>query len=231
LTYRTLAHVEEVNPSMIELILPSAASCVETFQDEDAELFPAEQAAMAGAVEQRRTEFASVRWCARRALAGLGVLAVPLVPGEWGAPTWPHGIVGSMTHCIGYRASVVAHSSEIIALGIDADQNVPLPTGVAEIVAAQEELRALPRSSDTAWDRVLFSAKESVYKAWFPLTRRFLNFDEAEIDIDPDGSFSARILVPATMPSGEALTGFGGRWIVAHGLVATAIAVTNARTA
>ena len=69
------------------------------------------------------------------------------------------------------------------------------------------------------WDRLLFCAKESVYKAWFPLTRQWLGFQQAEITIMDNGIFGARLLVP-----GPSLTGFTGRWLVRDGLVLTAIA-------
>jgi 4'-phosphopantetheinyl transferase EntD len=69
------------------------------------------------------------------------------------------------------------------------------------------------------WDRVLFSAKESVYKAWFPLTRRWLGFEQADIDLRLDGTFEAKLL---TTESGVP-HGFAGRWAVSGGLIATAI--------
>ena len=62
-------------------------------------------------------------------------------------------------------------------------------------------------------DRLLFSAKESVYKAWFPLTGRWLGFEEADITIDAArGTFNARLLVPGPVVRGFPLTGFAGRW-------------------
>jgi 4'-phosphopantetheinyl transferase EntD len=78
------------------------------------------------------------------------------------------------------------------------------------------------------WDRLLFSAKESVYKAWYPLTGRPLDFDEALIEVDPAaGSFSARLLVPGPVVAGTRLAGFDGAWLAREGLVVTAIAVTS----
>jgi 4'-phosphopantetheinyl transferase EntD len=74
---------------------------------------------------------------------------------------------------------------------------------------------------------VLFSAKESVYKAWFPLARRWLGFEEARLAFDPErGTFTARLLV-GDLPSvaGREVTGFSGRYAVVGGLVLTAIAV------
>ena len=214
---------------MIAEILPAPVRWAYSFTDrEDIELFPQERAVIANAVEKRRSEFTTVRACAREALGALGVAPVPLVPGEAGAPSWPDGVVGSMTHCAGYRAAVVARDSDVAALGIDAEPNEPMPEGVLEAIARPEDLAALaglPASAGIAWDRLLFSAKESVYKAWFPLARKWLDFEEAVVVIDPDGTFTARILIPGPMLLGRPLTGFSGRWAAGNGLVMTAIAV------
>ncbi|MCQ1581995.1 4'-phosphopantetheinyl transferase superfamily protein [Streptomyces parvus] len=58
-------------------------------------------------------------------------------------------------------------------------------------------MHAFTRASPgVCWDRLLFSAKEAVFKVWFPLARCQLDFTEADIRIDPgSGSFSARLLV------------------------------------
>jgi 4'-phosphopantetheinyl transferase EntD len=64
-----------------------------------------------------------------------------------------------------------------------------------------------------------------VYKAWFPVGRRLLDFQEATVTIHPDGTFAARVLVPAPTLRGRPLTGFSGRWTVGNGLVLTSIAV------
>ena len=80
---------------------------------------------------------------------------------------------------------------------------------------------------DLCWDRMLFCAKESVYKAWFPLTRRWLGFDEASVTIDPvNRTFTARLLVDGPVVNGAVVTGFEGRWLVSGGLITTAIVVT-----
>jgi 4'-phosphopantetheinyl transferase EntD len=77
-----------------------------------------------------------------------------------------------------------------------------------------------------AWDRVLFSAKESVYKAWFPLMRCWLGFEEACVSIDPaDGTFTARLLVDGPVLGGRRLDVFTGSWLVRDGLIVTAVCV------
>lgn len=174
---------------MIEEILPAGVAVVDTVHDADSvPLFPEEECAVARAVDKRRREFTTGRACARSALAKLGVPAGPIPSGERGEPCWPPGVVGSITHCVGYRACAVAHGSEFLALGIDAEPHAPLPDGLLGDIALPEEAVWLDRLQENVpgvhWDRLLFSAKESVYKAWFPLARRWLGFEDALLNID-----------------------------------------------
>jgi 4'-phosphopantetheinyl transferase EntD len=64
-----------------------------------------------------------------------------------------------------------------------------------------------------------------VYKAWFPLTRRWLGFEDVDLAIDPGGTFAARLLTDAGSADGFPLTGFAGRWLASRGLILTAVAV------
>jgi 4'-phosphopantetheinyl transferase EntD len=216
---------------MIGEILPPEVAAEEAFGDlPDVKLFPAEEAVIAQAVDKRRREFTTARGCARAALARLGLPPVPIVPGLRGAPQWPSGVVGSITHCAGYRASAVARHADIVTIGLDAEPHDDLPSGVLGTVAsADEQARVAVLAAvapEVCWDRLLFSAKESVYKAWFPLTCRWLGFEEASIDFDRSRrTFSARLLVAGPVVNGVSLTGFEGRWLVRDGLLATAIVI------
>ncbi|MFK0180600.1 4'-phosphopantetheinyl transferase [Streptomyces xanthochromogenes] len=219
---------------MIELLLSEPTAFAESFGDEPSSgLFPAEDELVAGSVPRRRREFTTVRACARRALGQLGVASVPILPGLRGAPGWPAGVVGSMTHCVGYRAAAVARTEDVLAIGIDAEPNLPIRTdGARDLVTVAEERARLPalraRRPEVHWDRLVFSAKESVYKAWFPLTGRSLDFDQAVVTVDPDeGTFHARLLVPGPLSDGGRLTGFEGRWLLRHDVLLTTIALAR----
>ena len=119
------------------------------------------------------------------------------------------------------------------SLGIDAEPNVPLPDGVLELVAfGRERERVAERSSETPGGgrvdlpRLLFSAKEAVYKAWFPLTQRWLGFEDVDLAIDlPRERFRARLLIPAPVVHGARVTEFEGGWAVEDGIIVTAIVV------
>jgi enterobactin synthetase component D / holo-[acyl-carrier protein] synthase len=234
---------------VIETLLPDAATVVEAFDDPPGvALFPQERERVRQAVDKRVREFTTVRHCARTALDRLGIPPAPILPDAHGAPQWPEGIVGSMTHCDGYRAAAVARATQIATLGVDAEPHGPLPDDVIGTVSLPEERKRIAlltaRRPEVHWDRLLFSAKESVYKAWYPLTGAWLDFEEALItfalegdveadagakaDVDADAAperFYARLLVPGPIVGGMRLTGFSGRWKVQDGLLFTAIAV------
>lgn len=235
---------------MIEELLPRSVVVVERHDGDvagdtaglagDTVLFPEEEALMTRAVPKRRREFTEVRGCARRAMEKLGVPAQAVLPGERGAPVWPAGLTGSMTHCEGYCAAALVRATDLASLGIDAEPHAPLPEGVQDAVALPtEEARLRRLAADRPgihWDRLLFSAKESVYKAWFPLTGKWLDFLEADIEVTAapgarTGTFRADLLVPGPVVDGHRLTSFDGRWIVRRGLVATAVSTPFPTTA
>lgn len=212
---------------MIALLMPPGVAVADARGPLPGEaLLPEEEPLVAKAVDKRRSEFTTVRTCARIALAELGVPPAPLLSGPRREPLWPDGIVGSLTHCDGYRAAAVARSTELASLGIDAEPHDRLPDGIlprVSLPAEQAHLRTLP--GGVHWDRLLFSAKESVYKTWFPLARRWLGFEDARLEFRPGpdpvrGEFVARLLVPG-MPDGTDT--FHGKYVVGDGLLVTAI--------
>ncbi len=162
---------------------------------------------------------------------GLPEVAVPR--GPRGAPQWPEGVTGSITHCAGYRAAAVALTRDVVSMGVDAEPNEALPDqGMLELIARGEECVRLGQLAagipGVCWDRLLFSAKESVYKTWFPLARRWLGFESADILIDPrEGTFTARLLVPGPLVKGTPLTMLNGRWLAYQGLLLTTVVVSG----
>jgi 4'-phosphopantetheinyl transferase EntD len=104
-----------------------------------------------------------------------------------------------------------------------------LPKGVLDAISLpieRTEIAAMP--DELHWDRILFCAKEATYKAWFPLTQRWLGFEDAHITFTIDsegtaGQFVSRILIDPAARSGPPLNELAGRWSVAGGLALTAI--------
>jgi 4'-phosphopantetheinyl transferase EntD len=214
---------------MLELILPAGVESEERFgEPPGGGLFPEEEQVIARAVQPRRREYATVRSCARACLDRLGYPPVPILPGVGGAPIWPAGIQGSMTHCAGYAAAAVGPISRFCGIGIDAEPDAPLPDGVLDLVATPTEhdrLAAVPMESDsTHWDRLLFSAKEAVYKAWFPLVGEWLDHQQAEIIFYPQaGNFTALLSRDGLIADGRHIRRLHGHWVRERGILLTAV--------
>jgi 4'-phosphopantetheinyl transferase EntD len=212
---------------MISAIVPAGVAVSEAAGDlGDALLLPEEAAALGRVSEGRLREYTISRACARRALAKLDIAPAPILSGSKREPLWPAGIVGSITHCSGYCAVAVARFEVFATIGIDAEIHAELPPGVLATVALEEELegmRSLP-ASGIHWDRVLFCAKESVYKAWYPLARNWLGFKDALVTVQPElATFHARLLVPGPLVNRQSVTSFHGRYLVQNSLVIAAV--------
>ncbi|MFE2215069.1 4'-phosphopantetheinyl transferase [Streptomyces canus] len=217
---------------MISDVLPTGARGAESFGEQDEvaleALLPQESEAISHAGVRRRQEFAAVRHGARQALSALGLPPAALLPDQAGAPLWPDGVVGSMTHCTGYRASAVALRQDIASLGIDAEPNSPLPAGVGRLVllpVEAERVRGLETAQPSvAWSRLFFCAKEAAYKAWYTLTGQPLDSADVEIVVNPEGTLAAAI---SLTPRGRAVPALRGRWSAQEGLLLVALAVPS----
>ena len=117
----------------------------------------------------------------------------------------------------------MALREHVRSVGIDAEPHEPLPHGVLDAIAddGEKEHVRLMRAAHPAmhWDRMLFSAKESIYKAWYPVVRHRLTFDEARVRFAPDGTFTADLVMSPTTPWPT----MAGSWQVEDGVLATSV--------
>jgi 4'-phosphopantetheinyl transferase EntD len=159
-------------------------------------LYPDELALVVATIPKRRAEFATGRACARRALAGLGVPAGPLLSDGHRAPIWPPGIVGSITHTDGYCAVVVARTEDARGVGLDAERDVPLEPALERTICTPAEQSWLDAQSQEERGRLvalLFSAKEAFYKCQHPITKVAIELVDVELAVRLDaGRFDVR---------------------------------------
>ncbi|MFJ9444385.1 4'-phosphopantetheinyl transferase [Kitasatospora sp. NPDC101235] len=211
---------------VLAALLPPHVHCAEAFgAPAEARLLPLEAAYIHDRSPRRRRQFATARMLARQALGALGHPPVPLLPGPGGAPRWPAGVTGSITHTDGYTACAVAGTGDLASLGIDAEPARPLPRGVLQLVGSEAErsgLAVLPGGC-VPWDTVLFSAKEATYKAVHPLTGTWAPLAAISVTVHADGTFTAR------HPHHPAVR--TGSWVVHRGTVVTALALPPYRAA
>jgi 4'-phosphopantetheinyl transferase EntD len=116
---------------------------------------------------------------------------------------------------------------------LDAEPDAPLPDGVVELVATPVERDRLtatrPETDGPNWDRLLFSAKEAVYKAWFPLVGDWLDHQEAEIRFHPqERTFTAQLSRDGLIIDRRQIHRLHGRWIRKRGILVTAVVLGSA---
>jgi enterobactin synthetase component D len=141
---------------------------------------------LANAVLKRQVEFAAGRFCAREALQKLGCDSqATLAIGQHRAPLWPAGYLGSISHGDGLAIAVAAVAREWRGLGIDIER-------ILSNEAAQPLVEHLMTASELAigssagltlehWLSLVFSAKESLFKALYPFVGRYFDFLDAEV--------------------------------------------------
>ena len=205
------------------------------------DLWPEEAAALHQAVSRRRGEFAAGRRAARGALAALGraACAIPVAPTR--APLWPAGIIGSISHCDRIAVAAVAPAGRFRALGLDVEPDEPLPEGLGETICRPEEMHWIARAPQQVQGRLgrlIFSAKEALFKAQFPLTGVWLDFADIALRLHHGavataasgaGAFTARL----TRAAGGFAPGhvFEGKFATSGGFVLTAVTIPVARAA
>jgi 4'-phosphopantetheinyl transferase EntD len=170
-----------------------------------AELEEEERAVVERAVPKRQREFAQGRVLARRLLERLGAPVGPLLRDADRVPSWPAGVVGSISHTDGLCAVAVARQEAVWALGLDVEGDEPLDEGLEPRICTPAERRwlaARPGPEARRLAKAIFSVKEAAYKACFPPTRERWDFLDLEVELAPrEERFAARA------PAGSRLAG------------------------
>jgi len=165
------------------------------------------------AAPKRRREFALGRACARAALKGLGHGDAVIGKRANGAPIWPNGIIGSITHTASYAASLVGEARHFSGIGLDAERVGGVTQDLwPRLFTAQERdhLLSLDDVDQPVVATLIFSAKEACYKAWGGIGA--LAFRDIHVTPDRDGFTAVR--------GRESLQ---GRHVVAADLMLTAV--------
>ena len=148
--------------------------------DEDA-LLDEEAASIASPAIAARRASGAARIVARQLLAQLGHARAPLPKAASGEPIWPAGIAGSLAHDEKVAVAAVGRRRDVGFIGIDIEPAVSLSPDMLELVATPQELRKI--GDDPLRGKLLFAAKEAVYKAVYPLDHVFLEFHDIEVDL------------------------------------------------
>lgn len=179
-TQMNLSPVTNSLPRGIALVAfdGSAGEEFEIFAEEERLLSP-------GALPRRVTEFRLGRHAAHLALEQLGREPEPILRGSSREPIWPSGVVGSITHSRNLAIALVGRSSDSAGTGVDLENRDRYFPGLETKIAREDEqarLRQLDAARKAEMTLEIFSAKESIYKAFFPRVGRYFGFMTARIE-------------------------------------------------
>ena len=186
---------------LLEGLFPGGVSGALLFPDDDViqeiKLHPEEiQLSNCFQHPARKELFVLGRKAARLALERSGGASDgPVLKGGRDEPLWPDGYTGSITHTRGVAIAVVARTEKYQSIGIDVERtDKSLGLGlIKRILRPEEERPELSLSDQLELLLRTFSAKESFYKAFYPLTKNFLGFRDVELVWDADGAYSGRV--------------------------------------
>lgn len=178
--------------------------------------FPEEACVVQNALEVRRREFAAGRAAAHGAMRKLGLPVRPVPAAPSRAPVWPAGLVGSLSHCRSVCLAAVARAAELQSLGIDVEEDSPLDENLIPMICSHRErawLSIQPTDRQGGLAKMIFSAKEAVFKGQFPVTGRMIDFHAIRVLPDLDsGRFEATFREEAgPFRIGDRITGVSTR--------------------
>lgn len=143
-------------------------------------------------VEHRRTEFLLGRACAHQALADFHLAHLPILRNENRAPIWPESIVGSISHTENWAVAAVGQRSHVKGIGIDIENlqrsvNLRIQRHIC-VPQEKEWLAQFPPDQLEVFLKIIFSAKESIFKCFHPLTGVYLDFRDAQVVLNDNSS-------------------------------------------
>jgi len=142
------------------------------------------------AVPKRKAEFLAGRFCAKKALENVMKNPADVGIGDDRNPLWPDKVKGSISHCNTSAVAVVNNATDIGGIGIDIEHSISDTTikNIRSQIVLQEEIKLFLHSSltETTIFTIIFSVKESFFKAAYPIVKRYFDFDAVTVlRIDP----------------------------------------------
>ncbi|MBW0172157.1 MAG: 4'-phosphopantetheinyl transferase family protein [Hydrogenophaga sp.] len=217
---------EQLQVALQSLVGPDLAVVCTGVDGHPETLWPEERDTMARAVLRRQREFAAGRAAARAAMRRLGWPDCAIPARQDRSPLWPTSLVGSISHSSECCAAVVALKSQWASVGVDIETDERAEPALWPSICTAAELKTVSRLAPalgTSWVTRIFSAKEAYFKWQYPSTEEMLDFQDVEIQLDPDAlTFKATRTArrPGTKPHAPVL----GSQIVSHGHIFSFVA-------
>lgn len=193
---------------------------MKTFDAYDESMLYPEELGILGlkAVLKRRVEFCIGRSAAHSALSQIGINRFPILKGAYNEPLWPKGVVGAISHSGELAIAAVARKEDTAGIGLDIERiDETIPADIIKVVCTIREANWVNEIKERSLERLvmIFSAKESAFKAFFPISNKFITCSDAELIWHEDlGRFKGNLLTEVAAEYGEGYTfEVGGRKI------------------
>ena len=177
---------------------------------------------------KRQAEFILGRRCVHQALSKFKLESAPVLRNpETREPCWPESVRGSITHSGKMAAAAVGWTKDISGIGIDLESfSREIDFNISRHVCVETELirlKSLPAEQAKRDLRIIFSAKESIFKCFFPISQTYLYFKDAKITINEDNAEFSFVLSKAC--SGITEVGFqhSGKFSIKDNMLLTSI--------
>jgi len=181
----------------------------------------AEEQKMLGSYKSndRQFEYERARLLIRNSLKYSGPLGKCLN----GAPNWPQGLVGSLSHKDLIVALSIAKESQYLGIGLDLENISRVGWYLKDkIINDNEEILIKKNACDMNIDSAtllatVFSFKEAIFKCIFPIGETMFYFLNAEIiSFSKNNSISAKLLCSPSKPTPEGFIITGNYAFLSH---------------
>ena len=139
------------------------------------------------AVNKRQADYLAGRALVNRAFAALELPPQTVNSGPDRAPIWPEGVTGSISHTSTSCACILSRNTDLrIGIDIETDLSARGDKAVRKIALRDDERRLIDAQANTLHlPALIFSAKETLFKALYPIVQDFFGFDCAQIKTLP----------------------------------------------
>lgn len=190
-------------------------------------LYGIENRDISNATPKRQNEFATGRAAARRALQTLSISAQSIPRARDRQPIWPERIVGSISHAEGFAAAIVGHEENHAGVGLDIEGASMLKKELRKFILTPHECEqraAKPFVVESPRCKVSFIAKEALFKAVYPISRKFFGFQDAQVDIQENGIWTVALPESVSaLPTN--MTICNGRWAAVDDLIMATVCI------
>jgi enterobactin synthetase component D len=144
---------------------------------------------IAQSVLKRQSEFLAGRIMAQKSLQQLDHKNVNIAIGKDRSPIWPIGIIGAISHSNDLVLCIMASTTDYAYVGCDIEPMIANDTRMnIDNIIINEDEKLLMKSTyleESVSFTLVYSAKESLFKALYPDVKRYFDFSAAQIsDID-----------------------------------------------